>query len=658
MNSISNVHSAPDTHSSSKAGTLLSYRRLLIIGCEIVLFALTYCLSFLLRFDLTLDMANRSLIAHTLLYVIVIKLFVFSCFGLLSGWWRYVGARSVIDIAEAAWCSFVIQFNVIHFLLRPAGYPRSVFLIDMVLTILVAGGARFVVRMYTETVRQDVQQRKILLVGANHEGESIAHQLREHPELNYTPVGFVDDDVSKIGIRIDGVTVLGTTDKLSQLVESLEVSCVLIALPSAKGSEIERIVARCRKCNVDFKILPPFSQQINRSDLISQVRSVSVEDLLGREPVPSNLESVWAKIKNTTVLVTGAGGSIGSELVRQLAALEPKCLVLFERSENDLYRIGMELSRTHKNLNFVPVIGDILDVNLLREVFAQYRPQSVLHAAAYKHVPMMEQHCFQAVTNNVFGTYNVALVARQYQVDDFVMISSDKAVRPTNIMGVTKRIAELLILALQKQHTRFMAVRFGNVMGSSGSVLPLFKEQIARGGPVTVTHPDVERFFMTIPEAAQLVLQALSMGKGGEIFVLDMGEPVKIVDLARNLIRLSGYEPDRDIPIVFSGLRPGEKLFEELHLEAEGMIPTEHKKIRVLNGVRPTFGQVQSWLDELSTHSEAKNVNALVSTISSIVPEYNPSKEILALCQTDRHDILLPYKLARAALASEEGRAA
>jgi FlaA1/EpsC-like NDP-sugar epimerase len=603
-------------------------------------------------------MANRSLIAHTLLYVIVIKLFVFSCFGLLSGWWRYVGARSVIDIAEAAWCSFVIQFNVIHFLLRPAGYPRSVFLIDMVLTILVAGGARFVVRMYTETVRQDVQQRKILLVGANHEGESIAHQLREHPELNYTPVGFVDDDVSKIGIRIDGVTVLGTTDKLSQLVESLEVSCVLIALPSAKGSEIERIVARCRKCNVDFKILPPFSQQINRSDLISQVRSVSVEDLLGREPVPSNLESVWAKIKNTTVLVTGAGGSIGSELVRQLAALEPKCLVLFERSENDLYRIGMELSRTHKNLNFVPVIGDILDVNLLREVFAQYRPQSVLHAAAYKHVPMMEQHCFQAVTNNVFGTYNVALVARQYQVDDFVMISSDKAVRPTNIMGVTKRIAELLILALQKQHTRFMAVRFGNVMGSSGSVLPLFKEQIARGGPVTVTHPDVERFFMTIPEAAQLVLQALSMGKGGEIFVLDMGEPVKIVDLARNLIRLSGYEPDRDIPIVFSGLRPGEKLFEELHLEAEGMIPTEHKKIRVLNGVRPTFGQVQSWLDELSTHSEAKNVNALVSTISSIVPEYNPSKEILALCQTDRHDILLPYKLARAALASEEGRAA
>ncbi len=652
-----NIVSGETQHNSTSAA-LLSYRRFLIVACETILFALTYCLSFLLRFDLTLNAKNHALLTHTLLYVIAIKLIVFLCFGLLSGWWRYVGVHSLIDIAKAACCSAAIQFVVIHYLLRPDGYPRSVFLIDMLLTVVVAGGARFAVRVYTETVRQDTKQRRTLLVGANREGTSIARQLLQQPELNYSPVGFVDDDISKIGIRIHNVPVLGTTEALGLLVERHQVACVLIALPSAKGSEIERIVASCRECNVEFKILPPFSEQIGRSDLISQVRDVRVEDLLGREPVPNSLENIRAKIRDKTVLVTGAGGSIGSELVRQLATLQPRSLVLFERSENDLYRICMELAAAHKGLNYVPVIGDILDVNLLREVFAQHRPQSVLHAAAYKHVPMMERHCFQAVTNNVFGTYNVALVARQYQVDDFVMISSDKAVRPTNIMGVTKRIAELLILALQKQHTRFMAVRFGNVLGSSGSVLPLFKQQIASGGPVTVTHPEVERFFMTIPEAVQLVLQALSMGKGGEIFVLDMGEPVKIVDLARNLIRLSGYEPDRDIPIVFSGLRPGEKLFEELHLEAEGMVPTTHQKIRVLNGMRPSFEQVQSWLNELSTHSEAKNVHALVATISRIVPEYKPSKEILALCQTDRHDILLPYRRARAALASEESQAA
>jgi len=647
-----------DTQRISTSAALISYRRILIVVSEAVLFTLTYGLSFLLRFDLSLNATDHWLINHTVLYVVGIKLLVFASFGLLSGWWRYVGVHSLIDISKAACCSAVLQFVTIHYLLRPPGYPRSVFLIDMVLTVVVAGGARFAVRIYTETVRQDTTQRRTLLVGANREGTSIARQLLEQPELNYSPVGFVDDDESKIGIRIHGLPVLGTTEALGLLVERHAVTCVLIALPSAKGPEIERIVASCRECNVEFKILPPFRDQIGRSDLVSQVRSVRVEDLLGREPVPNSLDNVRAKIWNKTVLVTGAGGSIGSELVRQLATLQPKSLILFERSENDLYRICMELAATHKNLNYVPVIGDILDVNLLREVFAQHRPQSVLHAAAYKHVPMMEQHCFQAVTNNVFGTYNVALVARQYQVDDFVMISSDKAVRPTNVMGVTKRIAELLILALQKQHTRFMAVRFGNVLGSNGSVLPLFKQQIASGGPVTVTHPEVERFFMTIPEAVQLVLQALSMGKGGEIFVLDMGEPVKIVDLARNLIRLSGFEPEREIPIVFTGLRPGEKLYEELHLEAEGMIPTEHQKIQVLNGLHPNFEQVQAWLNELSTHSEAKNVHALIATIRSIVPEYKPSKEILALCQTDQYDVLLPYKRARVALAGEETHAA
>jgi FlaA1/EpsC-like NDP-sugar epimerase len=309
-------------------------------------------------------------------------------------------------------------------------------------------------------------------------------------------------------------------------------------------------------------------------------------------------------------------------------------------------------------VNHIPVVGDILDVGLLREVFAAHRPHSVFHAAAYKHVPMMETNCFQAVTNNIFGTYNVALVARQFEVKDFVMISTDKAVKPTNIMGVTKRIAELIILGLQHQRTRFVAVRFGNVLGSNGSVLPIFEEQIRNGGPVTVTHPEAKRYFMLIPEAVQLVLQASTMGRGGEIFILDMGEDVKIDDLARNVIRLAGFEPGKEIKIVYTGLRPGEKLVEELRLQAEGPAPTNHEKIRVLQGGKVDFLQVRGWLDELSTLVESRNVHGLVKTLISLVPEYSPSEEILALCDVDRHDSIVRYRRDRASLAVHFGDAA
>jgi FlaA1/EpsC-like NDP-sugar epimerase len=358
------------------------------------------------------------------------------------------------------------------------------------------------------------------------------------------------------------------------------------------------------------------------------------------------------------VLITGAAGSIGSELVRQVARFAPREVILLDRSENDLFKLGMELSAQLPELSFLPVVGDILDVGLLRDVFAFHRPQVVFHAAAYKHVPMMERNCFQAITNNIFGTYNVALVARQYGVAQFVLISSDKAVNPTNIMGVTKRAAELIILGLQKTHTRFCAVRFGNVLGSNGSVLPIFEQQIARGGPVTVTHPDARRYFMTIPEAAQLVLQASVIGRGGEIFVLDMGEPVKITELAENLIRLSGLEPDREIRVIFTGLRPGEKLFEELSLEQEGIKPTTHNKIRVFDGGKIRFEQVKAWLDALSAALEAKNVHQLIQTLLMMVPEYSPSEEIRSLCEIDRHDLSLRYRQKRIALSLVAGEEA
>jgi FlaA1/EpsC-like NDP-sugar epimerase len=427
---------------------------------------------------------------------------------------------------------------------------------------------------------------------------------------------------------------------------------VLIAIPSATGREIDQIINKCSQSKVEYKIFHGVDRRIDGELRLNRIRQVRLEDLLGRPPVRLDLGNIQKKLEGEPVLITGAGGSIGSELARQVAQFRPAKVVLLDRSENDLFRLSGELHSKFPMLNQVPVVGDILDVGLLREVFAVHRPHSVFHAAAYKHVPMMEMNCFQAVTNNIFGTYNVALVARQYEVKDFVVISTDKAVKPTNIMGVTKRIAELIILGLQHQRTRFVAVRFGNVLGSNGSVLPIFEEQIRNGGPVTVTHPEARRYFMLIPEAVQLVLQAATMGHGGEIFLLDMGEDMKIDDLARNLIRHADFEPDKDIKIVYTGLRPGEKLSEELQLEGEGLAPTTHEKIRVVQGGKVDFLQMRAWLDELSALVESKNVHGLVKTLVSLVPEYRPSAEILALCDVDRHDSIPSYRRGRASLAA------
>ena len=515
---------------------------------------------------------------------------------------------------------------------------------------MLVGGARFSVRAYTERAKTNDNQRKALIVGAGRAGSAIARELKLNPELGYYALGFVDDDPSKLGIKINAVKVLGNTDVLNHLIKKYEAECVLIALPSATGHQIERIIDKCRQSKVDFKILPSMSERINRTASVKQFRKLRVEDLLSRNPVQLDFGKIREQVQDKVLLITGAGGSIGSELARQIATFEPRRLVLFERSENDLFRISMELSSKFPKLDFVPMVGDILDVTALREVFSLHQPTSVFHAAAYKHVPMMEKNCFQAVTNNIFGTYNVALVAKQFHAENFVLISSDKAVNPTNVMGATKRAAELITLSLQFNKTRFIAVRFGNVLGSNGSVSPIFETQIAKGGPVTVSHPEAQRYFMTIPEAVGLVLQASTMGKGGEIFVLNMGEPIKIVDLARRMISLSGFEPDKDVQILFTGLRPGEKLFEELRLEGEGIKPTAHDQIWVFCGGQHRFEEVRNWLDELSTLVESRNVNGLISKLRSIVPEYRPSEQVKALCEVDRHDQFLLYNRARAGL--------
>jgi FlaA1/EpsC-like NDP-sugar epimerase len=613
---------------------------------------MSYYGSFLLRFDFHLDLVYWAQFMRTLPLVIAVELLVFYVFGLLSGWWRYAGMSDALDICEASLTSAASLCLMIELVLKVDGYPRSIFAINMALTVLFVGGARFAVRAYTESAQRGGAEINTLIVGAGRAGSTIAHELKRNSQLNLKAVGFVDDDPSKHGIRIHGLRVLGSSNCMSDILPRLSVRCVLIAIPSATGSQIEQIITKCRQCKVDFKILPPLSRHISggNSSSIANLRNVRLEDLLGRQPVHIDLASIRNQLEDKVLLITGAGGSIGSELSRQVCDFAPREVVLVDRSENGLFQLGLDLSTNRPQQHFVPVIADIQDVSAMREIFALYRPDVVFHAAAYKHVPLMEQSCFQAVTNNIFGTYNVALVARQYGCKTFVMISSDKAVNPTNIMGVTKRIAEMIILGLQRGHTRYVAVRFGNVLGSNGSVVPIFQQQIAGGGPVTVTHPEARRYFMTIPEAVQLVLQASTMGVASDIFVLEMGEQIRIADMARNLIRLSGFEPDEDIPIIYTGLRPGEKLFEELMLDGEGLKPTSHPKIRVLDGGPVNFEQIQIWLDELSALVEAKNMYGLVQTLRNIVPEYKPSEDVLALCEVDRHDMALVHRRARGQL--------
>lgn len=651
MSTMTSANLAKQMVKEHSPDALLRYRMPLIVLSQIVLVCISYYSSFVLRLDSNFDASARALFWQTLPLVIVVKLVIFYHFGLLRGWWRYVGMSDVLNITSAAFLASVLLFAIIIFAVGLPGYPRSVVPIDMVLSILLVGGARFGVRAYTERAKEDGAQKKTLIIGAGRVGSAIARELKIDPSLGYYPLGFVDDSPGKLGIKINGVKVLGGTDALSHLIRKYQAECVLIAMPSAKGYQIERIIDKCQRSKVSFKILPPMSEHLNGGASIKQFRKLQVEDLLGRNPVQLNIGKIREQVHGKVLLITGAGGSIGSELARQTATFEPRRLVLFERSENDLFKISTELATKFPNLDCVPIVGDILDVASLREVFSLHQPASVFHAAAYKHVPIMEKNCFQAVTNNIFGTYNVALVAKQFHAENFVLISSDKAVNPTNVMGVTKRAAELITLALQGNRTRFVAVRFGNVLGSNGSVSPIFEAQIANGGPVTVTHPEAKRYFMTIEEAVGLVLQASTMGNGGEIFVLNMGEPIKIVDLARRMIRLSGLEPDKDVQISFTGLRPGEKLFEEIRLEGEGIKPTPHDQIWVFEGGQQSFAHVRRWLEELSTLVESRNVHGLISKLVSIVPEYGPSEQVTALCEVDRHDQVSIYKRARATLA-------
>ncbi len=605
-----------------------SYRRLLAVVLHLALWTGAFLLAFVLRFDTQVPRAYWPLIAVWLPVAMALRTIVYFFFQLFHGMWRYTGSRDLVSLAKAATVSTVLFVLVVHFV-GPGGFPRSVFIIDWLLSIFAVGGLRFGIRTLREftagTPHTNGDRHKILIVGAGDGGEMLVREVRKTYTSRYEPVGFVDDNTAKVGAHIHGVPVLGPIAMVPALVRQHGIDEVIVAIPSAKSKEMRRIVELCGASGARIRTIPGVDSLIDGRVTVSQIRSVAIEDLLGRDPIQLDVEAISDYVRDNVVLVTGAGGSIGSEICRQVSKYRPTKLILVEQAENNLFNIHRELREKFPDVTVLPRIADITDVARIEQLFVTHRPSVVFHAAAHKHVPMMEWNPGEAIKNNIFGTRTLADLSNAYGVHQFVMISTDKAVNPTSIMGVSKRVAEIYIQALsQRSMTRFITVRFGNVLGSAGSVVPIFQEQIARGGPVMVTHPDMKRYFMTIPEASQLVMQAGAMGKGGEIFVLDMGAPVKIVDLARDLITLSGLRPGEDIEIQFSGVRPGEKLYEELTADSENADKTRHPKILVGRFRPHPWAEIVGAIDGLDEVADATDDAAIRARFAAIVPEYHP----------------------------------
>jgi len=603
-------------------------------------------MAFWLRFELELPYQMFKRVMFAWPYVVGFEYLLLVSLGVTRFAWRYVGLREVSRLLVAisiASFAFVVLRIVAEATLRIFPYsqyvllPLGVIALNYTFAFMGVGGIRVLRRLLGERqsqlrhIKADTPAVPTILIGAGEAGVIVAKEIRGNPALGLHAVGFVDDDRGKLGSVIHGLTVLGTTSELAVLAEEYGAEQALITIANADGSTIRNIVRACEEAGLPTKIIPGIFELLDGRVNLQRIRDVSVEDLLGRLAVELDNAGVSRFLTGKNVLVTGAGGSIGSELCRQVAHFEPASLILVERSEFHLYSIHRTLLAEHPDLVITPVMCDVGDAARVDKIFEQEKPAVVFHAAAHKHVPMMELNPGEAVKNNVFGTLCVAEAAERHGVEAFVMVSTDKAVNPTSIMGATKRVAETVIQALDaRSETKFVAVRFGNVLGSTGSVIPLFKEQIAAGGPVTVTHPDMVRYFMTIPEAAQLVMQSAAMGKGGEIFVLDMGEPVRIVDLARDLIRLSGFEPEVDITIEFVGTRPGEKLFEELGFNAEKMDKTVHPKIFVGKLTSHSWDEVREGLDVLERVQESCDRQVVRQALKAVVPEMLEPKGAVA----------------------------
>ncbi len=611
---------------------LLPLRKPLTRLLQAVIIVSSLSLAYLVRFDLSLPDPFASRLLHLIPLVLLVKLTVFWRAGLFHGWWRYVSMSDLITIFKANVLASLFFFLFSGLIFRLEHIPRAVIILDGVFCFLLMGGVRFFTRAFRENYfpmphyrGSDLEEKRILIVGAGSAGQMIAREIRRNKKINLRIIGYVDDDPRKKGHRFQGIEVLGRQEDIERLCQDYCIDEVIIAVATASGKKIKAIVQHCQQAGVKFKTLPAVGDLIDGRASVQNLREVTLDDLLGRETVRIETDKIKSYIKGKRVLITGAGGSIGSEICRQVARFEPSKIILFDNAETPLFNIERELAERHPDIPISPIVGDVRYRARVEAIFDETLPEVVFHAAAYKHVPMMEFNPAEAVNNNVRGTQIVADAAHHFGVLHLVMVSTDKAVRPTNVMGASKRAAEIYIQSLaQRSKTNFVTVRFGNVLGSAGSVVPIFQEQIRKGGPVKVTHPEVMRYFMTIPEATQLVLQAGSMGRGGEIFLLDMGAPVKIVYLAEELIRLSGLKPYEDIDVIFTGLRPGEKLFEELLLDSEGIMATSHEKIRVAKACPVQHEWLQEKLEILNGLARQMDLDGVISALGEIVPEYRP----------------------------------
>jgi len=614
--------------SGASADFMLRHRLLFVWSVQTALVLFANACAFLLRFEGHIPQQYQQRMWQGMPFVAVVYWAGLWGFGVHRGLWRYVGLR---DLSKIFWASVVSTaglYAVFHPALGWINYPRSVIILTGLLSLGLLSGIRLSVRWLREWLQVvEPTARRVLIVGAGNAGELLVRDLQTNPGYNYRPVAFVDDDPVKRKVAIHDIPVLGTIADIRKAADACGAQEIIVAIPSATPKLMQRVLAASEACHLPIRTLPNVKQLLDGAVSMRRVRPLSLEDLLQREPIQTDLQELHPLLEGKSVLVTGAGGSIGSELCRQIARYRPARLVLFERHENSLYALDLELRETFPQVAMRAVVGDVTNARQVEAVFRACAPNLIFHAAAHKHVPMMERNQGEAIRNNVVGTRVVGEAALAAGVGQFVLISTDKAVNPTSVMGTSKRIAEFLAQDLNRRNTtRFTVVRFGNVLGSNGSVVPLFTEQIRRGGPVTVTHPEIKRFFMTIPEAVQLVLQASVLGKGGDVFVLDMGEQIRVVDLARNMIVLSGHVPDQDIKITFTGLRPGEKLYEELFDGGERVEPTAHVKIKRAVSRTALEGEgLARHVRELESLLDGSDPERLARKLREMVPSYNRS---------------------------------
>ncbi len=610
----------------------------LLLIVDIIMITLSYYGALWLRFDGIIEAQYYQLFIKYIPLLIGIKVIAFIIFKLYRSLWEYASIEEMMNICVAV---FVANTAAVSYLvLMQSHLPRSVYIMAGVFDLCLIGGIRFAYRALRRIKNKNFlirspKAKNVIVVGAGDAGALIVKELKNHLELNYNVVGIIDDDCNKKGQRLNGTPVLGDLGHIEEFVERYQVTEIIIAIPSASREETKKIVNQCKETDAKIKILPGVYELIDGKVTVNQIREVNIEDLLGRDPVHLDTSSIDAYIKGKRIMVTGGGGSIGSELCRQIARFDPEELYIIDIYENNVYELQNELNGIYniygfeEKLKLKAIIASVRDKKRMKYVLKRVKPDVIFHAAAHKHVPLMEDNPYEAVKNNILGTFNMASLAHELNLEKFVLISTDKAVNPTNVMGATKRFCEMIVQAHAKiSKTEFVAVRFGNVLGSNGSVIPLFKRQIAKGGPVTVTHKDIIRYFMTIPEAAQLVLQAGAMARGGEIFILDMGAPVKIYELAKDLIRLSGFVPDEDIKILVTGLRPGEKLYEELLMKDEGLKKTIHEKIYTGKPVDIEYDDIVKKVEILDRTADLEDNALLIAEMKRFVPTYKDNKDI------------------------------